>query len=123
MLDGFTATDRLLAIALAKYEADLCPGCGWPRKFSTHKDAENHWTAPPARRCHACTANEKGREAYKDARYPSALQHRTVPTDALWSAISDPTFEPPDHGDYEMGATGLVYTTPDTPEHHHEEAQ
>lgn len=49
--------DRVLALALEAYDADICAGCGFPLSESTTPAREYSYTAGAAIRCHACTAH------------------------------------------------------------------
>lgn len=69
----WTFKDRLIAMAVADYEADLCGGCGEPRSESMDPANERAYVAPPPLRCHACTAIEARQEKYRDAQQPRAL--------------------------------------------------
>lgn len=66
--------DRLLALALAVYEADLCAGCGHPMSESMDPANERRYHAPPPHRCHACTAIELRSAEYEKAQQPRALR-------------------------------------------------
>ena len=70
----WTSKDRLLALALHAYEADLCSGCGQPMDDSMSEGAEDAYTVPAPHRCHGCTALYRGMEEYEDASVPQALR-------------------------------------------------
>lgn len=62
-------------LALAEYEASLCPGCGLPfEETADPKNQDRYVTGPPVR-CHACTALGVAHERYKDSPHPHALVH------------------------------------------------
>lgn len=63
--ETWTHHDRVLALALAAYEADLCSGCGQPMTESMDPDNERGYVAPPPHRCHACTAVAERAEEYQ----------------------------------------------------------
>lgn len=56
----WTDDDRSLLLALARYEATLCPGCGEPKHLAWHSSMEGFYE-PVSWVCHACTA-AKGHE-------------------------------------------------------------
>ena len=64
---------RDAAVALAAYEADLCPGCRQPLAETTDPAREDRYTAGLAVRCHRCTATERAGEKYQDSPQPGAL--------------------------------------------------
>ena len=54
---AWTDDDRALLLALADYEATLCPGCGEPKQHAWHSDLDG-WYEPEQLVCHACTAQQ-----------------------------------------------------------------
>lgn len=64
---------RDLAMALAIYEADQCPGCAQPLAETTKPENEGLYVAGAAIRCHYCTASAQGSELYADAPQSQAL--------------------------------------------------
>jgi hypothetical protein len=52
---AWTPDDRSLMLALAQYEATLCPGCGNPKDLAWHHDTASAWEVTSAV-CHPCTA-------------------------------------------------------------------
>lgn len=73
----WTDYDRALALALADFEAESCPGCGHPLAETTDPEAEYRWTPGPAIRCHRCTAAYQARDIHATSPQPQAL-HFTV---------------------------------------------
>lgn len=65
--------ERDNALALAAYEADLCPGCRRPMAETTDPANEARYVADAAIRCHCCTAQDSARKAYEESPSPSAL--------------------------------------------------
>lgn len=67
--------ERAWFLALAQYEAGLCPLCGRHVSICTAPGAEGRIHVPPPTRCHVTTAIERAREPYKGgkARYAGAL--------------------------------------------------
>lgn len=70
-LKAWGDVDRLLAVALTKYEASLCDGCGQPlhESMDPQHDRDNRagpafYEAPEPVRCHACTALEERQKQY-----------------------------------------------------------
>ena len=83
--------DRLLALGLDLYEADLCPGCGQPRTYAHDVDSAGHWLGSEATRCHACTALEGARRKYDDnAGSKAPLYFHVEPDEALQHAMEHP---------------------------------
>lgn len=74
------------------YEADLCPGCGWPRTYSMHRESKGHWHATDGIRCQSCTVIEAKRTAVLKVtdRSPGALSFAARPDQGLAHAIADP---------------------------------
>lgn len=64
---------RGMALALAEYEAGLCPSCRRPLIETTDKRHEDRYIAEPAVRCHCCTATEQASKAYAESPAPGAL--------------------------------------------------
>lgn len=64
---------QALAVALAAYEADLCPGCQQPLSETTLPEREGQYVAQLAVRCHRCTASSIGAEKYADTPHAQAL--------------------------------------------------
>lgn len=73
---------RGLALALAEYEAGLCPSCFQPLAETTDPAHEGRYHTGPAIRCHRCTATEQASHIYAESPAPGALM---IPVD----------FEPP----------------------------
>lgn len=65
--------NRNLAMALAMYEADLCPGCSQPMSETTKRENEGLYVAERAIRCHWCTASHMASEMYAESPQPRAL--------------------------------------------------
>ncbi len=66
----WTDEDRDLALALADYEADLCPGCRHPLSETTKPENEDRYKAGRALLCHRCVATEIAGKRYE--RHPHA---------------------------------------------------
>jgi hypothetical protein len=62
-----------LALALAAYEADLCPGCRQPLSETTLPEREGRYKAQLAVRCHRCTASSIGADVYAETPHAQAL--------------------------------------------------
>ena len=71
----WSATDRLLAVALTIYEASICPGCGQPLRESTDAELEDQWVTDLPHRCHACTAIARRAKEYDDQDFPQAYRY------------------------------------------------
>lgn len=69
----WTEEDRTAAIALARYESELCPGCRHPLAETTDARNEERYVVPHPIRCHRCTATEQAQERFQDWPTPSAL--------------------------------------------------
>lgn len=52
---AYTEDDRALLLALADYEASLCPGCGEPKHEAWHSELDGFYEGDRLV-CHACTA-------------------------------------------------------------------
>lgn len=98
----WTDADRAAAMALAAYEADLCPGCGHPLRETTDPAAEEALYAELAARCHRCTVlgQIRDRVGAEKREQPQALHLRVrdrrlqVPEGYLPGAVvHDPTGE------------------------------
>ena len=63
-------------LALAEYQASLCPNCGRPLAVCSAPDAEGKVQVPPPTRCHVTTAVARAREPYAKSKYPNALMFR-----------------------------------------------
>jgi hypothetical protein len=66
-------TERDWMVALAVYEAGLCPSCGRPRSVCTDKANEGRFRADLPMRCHATTAALEAQKGYKKSLHPQAL--------------------------------------------------
>lgn len=64
---------RGMALALAEYEAGLCPSCRHPLAETTDIRHEDRYVAEPAVRCHRCTATEQASKTYEGSPSPGAL--------------------------------------------------
>lgn len=64
---------RGLALALAAYEAELCPGCRQPLAETTAPENEGRYVAAAPVLCHRCAASSMAGEAYQDHPHASAL--------------------------------------------------
>lgn len=64
---------REWALALAAYEADLCPGCRQPLAETTLAENEERYVALPAIRCHRCTASSQAMDRDAEKPHASAL--------------------------------------------------
>ncbi len=51
----WTETDRVYALALLAYEADVCAGCGGSREETMQPESEGMYTGE-AYKCHGCAA-------------------------------------------------------------------
>ena len=71
----WTPRDRELALALAAYEAQCCPGCGHHLAETTRPEAEDEYLPGEAIRCHRCTAVHQTAALTKDAPHPQALRY------------------------------------------------
>lgn len=71
--EGWTVEDVELALALADYEADCCPGCGSALKETTDPANEERYDARVTARCHRCTALAIVTDSQQDKPHPSAL--------------------------------------------------
>ncbi|WP_191564970.1 hypothetical protein [Janibacter melonis] len=60
----WTRLDWLGLVALEAFEADLCPGCGQPRTYSTDDDAHRRYSVEDVT-CHACAELERKQEQRK----------------------------------------------------------
>jgi hypothetical protein len=69
----WTDEDRDLALALAAYEADLCPGCHQPLSETTNPENEDRYKTGRALLCHRCVATEIAGKAYEGHDHPGAL--------------------------------------------------
>jgi len=63
-------------MALVRYEADRCAGCGGDLHETTAAEADDAYGIDPPIRCHRCTAMMRAADQYKDSPYPMALMHR-----------------------------------------------
>jgi hypothetical protein len=69
----WTEEDRTAAVALARYEAELCPGCRHPLAETTDPANEERYVVPHPIRCHRCTATAQAQDRFEDMLTPSAL--------------------------------------------------
>lgn len=70
----WTAADRALLVALARYEGTLCPGCGQPKQLAWHGDLTDWWEADRFI-CGGCTAKAGGVEqVFASARLQIAVE-------------------------------------------------
>ena len=69
----WTHDDRDLAVALALYEADCCPGCGGHLPETTNPDNEEQYRAAVQARCHKCTALAIAQIGAQKMPHPGAL--------------------------------------------------
>jgi hypothetical protein len=69
----WNADSRELAMALERYEAGCCSGCGDHLSITTKPENEDRYRAGPGIRCHRCTATAQMAQKYEDAPYASAL--------------------------------------------------
>jgi hypothetical protein len=69
----WTEEDRTAAVALARYESELCGGCKHPLAESTAAENEERYDARVSARCHCCTAIEVAQEALQKRPHPGAL--------------------------------------------------
>lgn len=102
-------------MAYQGYLDDLCPGCGWPRTYTTHKDGAAHWNTPEGGvRCHGCAARDKAEKKARDNKHvrSEGLGFPTRPDEGMWHAMSDPILTYDDRLD-QVGASGVDYSTPD----------
>jgi hypothetical protein len=65
--------ERDTALALAAYEADLCPGCHRPMSETTARENQKAYVAGAPIRCHCCTASQRAAEDYEKSPQPQAL--------------------------------------------------
>ena len=65
--------ERAWMLALAEFEATLCPLCGRPLSVCTAQDTELRIRMGEPLRCHFTTSQAKAREKYKDNPNPQAL--------------------------------------------------
>lgn len=68
----WTPDDRAAALALAAYEAGLCPGCHDPLEVTTKAENEGEYRATSLL-CHRCVAMQQAAEGFKDHPHASAL--------------------------------------------------
>lgn len=66
-------TEHDWMIALAEYEAMLCPNCGRPIEVCTDPKNELRWRVGLPTRCHATTAVLQAQEAYAKTKHSRAL--------------------------------------------------
>lgn len=64
---------RGMALALAEYEAGLCPRCNHPLAETTDAAHEDRYVAADPIRCHRCTATEQASRRYAESPTPGAL--------------------------------------------------
>jgi hypothetical protein len=69
----WTDEDRDMALALAAYESDLCPGCRHPLSETTRPEREELYVPAQPIRCWRCTAASIAGDAYAEERHASAL--------------------------------------------------
>ena len=60
-------------LALAEFEASLCPNCGRPLSVCTAPETELRLRMGEPLRCHFTTGQQIAREKYKDSPHPQAL--------------------------------------------------
>lgn len=58
--------ERAWMLALASYEAALCPNCGRPVSVCSDPNSENLWRSDAPTRCFAATAVLRSQERYSD---------------------------------------------------------
>jgi hypothetical protein len=66
-------TEVAWMLALADYEASLCPRCGMPREICQSPDTEGRVTVPAPSRCHVTTAILGAQKGYAENEHPTAL--------------------------------------------------
>lgn len=71
--DGWDGEDVELALALADYEANACPGCGHDLNETTDPANEEQYDARIQARCHRCTALAIAQAQVQHKPHPSAL--------------------------------------------------
>lgn len=98
-------------LGLKAHEDDLCHGCGWPRTYTMHAQAKNHWHPSDAIRCHACTAKAAKEDAAgKDGNLRRGAYYTARPDDGMWHAMSDPVLTYDEPGTrFIVGASGTTY--------------
>ena len=69
----WTEHDRALAMALADYERDACPGCGYSMAETTAPEAEERFVPGQPIRCHRCTAAAQAAQIHKTDYHPTAV--------------------------------------------------
>lgn len=69
----WTEDDAQLAVALADWEADLCPGCNGSLAETTLAENEERYEAKVAARCHRCTASQQLQGTLQSRPTPGAL--------------------------------------------------
>lgn len=62
-----------IMIALGRYRAMACSGCGGHLPDTTAGDDQDVWDADLPIRCHRCTAIAVRRDQYRDTPQPQAL--------------------------------------------------
>lgn len=60
-------------LALADYEASLCPKCGMPTAICQARDTEGRVAVPAPSRCHVTTAILGAQKGYQENEHPAAL--------------------------------------------------
>jgi len=63
--DGWDEESRSWALALAQYEAGLCPACGQPMSVCQAPENEGMFEAEPPIRCFSKTALVKFQDGYE----------------------------------------------------------
>lgn len=93
------------------YLDDLCPGCGWPRTYTMHAEAKDHWHPSKAIRCHGCTAKATAEDrAAKEKNLRRGAYYVARPDDGMWHAMTDPVLSYDDDTTrWVTGASGTVY--------------
>lgn len=70
---GWDDDDVEMALALADYESNACPGCGHNLNETTDPANEENYDARIEARCHRCTALEIAQHGAQDKPHPRAL--------------------------------------------------
>lgn len=85
--------DWLALLALTRYEADLCTGCGQPRTYAADADAEGRYSVAEST-CWGCSTLERHQRNRKPT--PGALL-AVQPDAGLTYAMHNPIHVPPVH--------------------------
>lgn len=70
---AWSPADLEAALALAVYEAGLCPGCQHPLAETAAPENEMRYREADTVRCHRCTAIEQVAKRYEDSPAPAAI--------------------------------------------------